>query len=80
MRVEIEEEKEIYQEYHMYPVKSTENKFELYNEKKNKFNILLVMLDSFSHASAQRYLNKTYKHLKENPYSIIMQVCNVYCC
>ena len=40
----------------------------------NRLNILYFMIDSISRASAQRYLNATYKALKKDPNSVILKV------
>ena len=65
-------------EYHMYPLKKPPNEgdppFEKYSHKKNKYNVLMIMTDSVSHACAQRYIPKTYKYLSENPNTVIMKV------
>ena len=67
-----------YTEYHMYPLKEPPGKgsipFKKFEESDDKYNVLYVMLDSVSHACAQRYLKKTYQYLEEDPYTTIMQV------
>ena len=65
-------------EFHMYPLRKPPQEgqppFKKYTPDKDKYNVLMVMLDSVSHACAQRYIPKTYKMLSENPYNTIMQV------
>ena len=62
----------------MYPVKKSPQKgeppFKNYDAQKDKYSVLMVMTDSVSHASAQRYMNKTYKYLQENPHTVILKV------
>lgn len=83
IRVDIKHEKDpmLKKEYHMYPVRKPPNnkepKFRKYDQSSssgNEFNVLMIMLDSVSHACAQRYIPKTYKFLRENPYTTIMEV------
>ncbi|XP_066914967.1 uncharacterized protein [Clytia hemisphaerica] len=66
-----------FSEYLMYPVKKPPQKgeppFKNYDAQKDKYNVLMVMTDSVSHACAQRYLTKTYKYLQENPHTVIMK-------
>ena len=72
----------------MYPVRNpsmeVKNKengapfFRKYDPSGNEFNVLMIMLDSVSHACAQRYIPKTYKMFNENPYTTIMQVKEFY--
>jgi len=40
----------------------------------DRLNILYLMLDSISRASAQRYLNATYKVIEDDPNSVILKV------
>ena len=40
----------------------------------NKLNVIMLMVDSLSHSNAQRVMNRTYKFLKNDPSSVIMQV------
>ena len=61
----------------MYPVKKPNPEgpeFRKYDPVKSQFNIMMIMLDSVSHACAQRYIPKTYKFLQNNPYTTIMEV------
>lgn len=85
IRVDIKHEKSpiLQKEYHMYPIRKPNNEapaFRKYDQSPsgNEFNILMIMLDSVSHACAQRYIPDTYKFLRENPYTTIMQVRIVY--
>ena len=41
----------------------------------NRLNLLYIMVDSISRASAVRYLNATYKTLDRDPNTVIMKVC-----
>ena len=40
----------------------------------NRLNLMYIMIDSISRASAQRYLNATYKTLDRDPNTVIMKV------
>ena len=40
----------------------------------NRLNLMYIMIDSISRASAQRYLNTTYKTLDRDPNTVIMKV------
>ena len=50
-------------------------KSEKMSQDPNKFNILMLMIDSLSRASVQRYMNETYAMLEKDPNSFIMKVC-----
>lgn len=45
------------------------------SRRPNRLNLMYIMIDSISRASAQRYLNVTYKSLDEDPNTVIMKVC-----
>ena len=66
-------------EYHMYPLRKPPPQpgplFQKFDPSKSKYNVLMVMMDSVSHACAQRYIKTTYRYLQENPSTVIMQVC-----
>ena len=69
-------------EYHMYPIKTLpklNEPIKLQQGKNNpmktgKLNIVMLMMDSVSHASAKRYLNKTYPFLENDPDTVILKV------
>lgn len=68
-----------YTEHFIYPKKDFVSKERLRLQKRaykdpNKLNVLFLMIDSISRASAQRYLNATYKMLEGDPNSVIMKV------
>ena len=73
-------------EYFIYP-KYNNNKNNKKSERKsnpklknrasqnpNRLNLMYIMIDSISRASAQRYLNATYKALDRDPNTVIMKV------
>jgi len=58
----------------MYPL----NKARQNNDKMNdvhrdvkELDVIMIMIDSISRASAQRYMNETYKMLKDDVNSVI---------
>lgn len=64
-------------EYFMYPL----NKARQNNDKMNdvhrdvkELDVIMIMIDSISRASAQRYMNETYKMLKDDVNSVILKV------
>ena len=62
-------------EYHMFPVKEPTNEIhEQASRDPNKLNIVIIMVDSVSRGSAQRYLKETYRMIEEDPNSFIMKV------
>ena len=68
-------------EYFMYPL--NKNKKEKSQEDKptrkpGELDIIMIMIDSISRASAQRYMNKTYQMLEQDPSSVIMKVNLLY--
>lgn len=68
-----------YTEYFVYPLKEPVSKERQQLQEKaqndpNKLNVLFLMIDSISRASAQRYLNATYQMMAEDPNSVIMKV------
>lgn len=68
----------------MYPLnknKKHNNKVKKTKQEKNKtrkpgeLDIIMIMIDSISRASAQRYMNKTYQMLEQDASSVILKVC-----
>ena len=68
----------------MYPLnknKKHNNKMKKTKQEKNKtrkpgeLDIIMIMIDSISRASAQRYMNKTYQMLEQDASSVILKVC-----
>ena len=76
---------EINFEFFMYPIKtdtvetSNRNHLEAPQVKEesrheDELDVIMLMVDSISRGSAQRYMNKTYTMLKNDPNSVIMKV------
>ena len=67
-------------EFHMYPTRKmpsntpvpTNNNHK--SRDPNKLNIVMLMIDSLSHASGERYLKKTYERLSNDPDTVILKV------
>ena len=71
-------------EYFMYPLnknKKQKNKVKKTQQEEDKtrkpgeLDIIMIMIDSISRASAQRYMNKTYQMLEQDASSVILKVC-----
>eukprot|EP00111_Clytia_hemisphaerica_P002409 TCONS_00006894-protein len=59
-------------EFHMYPVRKDTRGKEQLPPKADQLNIVFIMIDSVSHSTAERYLKKTLKKMKESPSTVIM--------
>lgn len=55
------------------PMKSLESQA-LPIKQEQKLNVVMLMVDSLSRASTQRYMNKTYALIENDPDSVIMKV------
>ena len=58
----------------MYPVRKEPAGEATLKRDANKLNIIFIMIDSVSHSSAERYLNKTLTKMKASKSTVIMNV------
>ena len=66
---------ELTTEHHMFPVKEPINDINKNASRDpDKLNIIILMMDSMSRASVQRYMKETYRMLEKDPNSFIMKV------
>ena len=65
----------LFSEFFMYPI-NPKKKDASKNTKRNieELDVVMIMIDSISRASAQRYMNKTYQMLHNDPSSVILKV------